>query len=287
MDAKKREFLGAAAIVAAAAIPAVLEATRTDAAESVPNSSRHSSLEQKVEQLTAMLQHTLDVHAIQNIVSKMSYLYEAGLYEERLKYLATKTPGVTVEIGARGVFEGLEGARKVMVDVEKSFEKSHAAGMRKTFPNVQFGSDHAGLFETELVGTAVIEIAADGKTAKGVWISLMASGKTHEGDPKPQAQWIWWRSAIDFVKEDGEWKIWHYLKNPYWATPYLEDWVEHSLYLPPVPAPGTMKGAAGHGSPDRPTTKLYDSYRITREPRLEPSPPEPYQTFDPKDSYSW
>jgi hypothetical protein len=217
----------------------------------------------------------------------MSYLYEAGMYEERLKFIATKTPGVTVEFGARGVFEGVEGARKTMVDVEKSFERSHAAGMRKTFPDVKFGSNHAGMLETELIGTPVIEVAGDGKTAKGEWLSLMASGKTHEEDPKPQATWIWWKSAIDFVKEDGEWKVWHWLKNPYFATSYKDDWVQNSLTLRPMQPPGTMKGIPGHGSPDRPTTRLYDSYRITREPRLEPKPPEPYQIFDPKDSYSW
>jgi hypothetical protein len=278
----KRDFVVAAAGLAAGAQMRLAEATEsTDAGHP---SGKPGSLDEKIDKLTAMLQRNQDIHDIQNIVSKMSYFYEAGMCEERMKYIAKKTPGVTVEIGARGVFEGVDGARETLVDVEKSFERSHAVGMRKLFPDVKFGSDHAGMLESELIGTPVIEVAGDGKTARGEWLSLMAVGKTHEDDPKPQALWIWWKSAIDFVKEDGEWKIWHYLKNPYFATPYTKDWVENSLTLKPVPPPGTMKGIPGHGAPDRATTKLYDSYRITREPRLDPKPPEPYQTFDPIDA---
>ncbi|CZR55559.1 uncharacterized protein PAC_05447 [Phialocephala subalpina] len=244
------------------------------------------TLEEKLVKLTLVLERQDAFAHIQNLVSRMAYLWEAGLYEERLEYVAKKTEGVTIEIGGRGVYEGYEGAKRCLVDIERSFEKSHAAGMRRLFPAVKFGSDHAGLFESEVMGTPVIEVAGDGKTAKGVWTTLQAGGKTHEHDPKPQSSWIWWRLAIDFVKEDGQWKVWHLLKNPFFFCPSNGDWVELSQTLPPVPKPGTQKGIPGHNStPDRATTKLYDPYRINREPRLWPEPPRPYETFDPKDAY--
>ncbi|KAI1624942.1 hypothetical protein EDD37DRAFT_371300 [Exophiala viscosa] len=226
------------------------------------------------------------VRQIHNVIGKMALLYEAAMYDERLEFIASKTPGVTIEVGGRGVFEGMDGARRCFVDVERTFEKSHAAGMRKTFPDVSFGTEHAGLFESELPCVPVIEVAGDGKTAKAIWTSLQACGKTHEWDPKPQASWIWWRNAVDFVKEDGKWKIWHMLRNPFFFAPYTKDWVDASLTLPPIPPPGTQKGIPGHeGAPDRPTTKMYDSYRITREPRYWPKAPEPYESFDEKEAY--
>jgi hypothetical protein len=62
--------------------------------------------------------------------------------------------------------------------------------------------------------------------------------------------------------------------------------VDVSLTLPPVPPPGTQKGIPSHGgNPDRATTKMYDSYRITREPRYWPRAPEPYGTFDESEAY--
>ena len=307
MTVKRRDAIKMVVIPAlmlAVAIAALMRVTDTKGKPQSPSSEeRIRSLEQKV----ARLQHMEDVNAIQNLMSKMSYLYEAAMYEERLNYVSRKTPGVKVEIGGRGVFEGFEGARRTMVDVEKGFEHSHALGMKEKFPDVklddkgqpiwdaQRGTEHAGEFESELLGTPVIEIAADGKTAKGMWMSLMVVGKAVEtkiqvanqiAGPNPQAAWIWWKSSADFVKEGDEWKIWHYLKNPYWATPYAKDWVEFSLDRPPVPPACTVKGRLLHGSPDGPTTLAYDSYRITREPKLLPKPPEPYQTFDPKEAYS-
>ena len=91
--------------------------------------------------------------------------------------------------------------------------------------DVKFGSGYAGIFESELSGIPIIEIARDGKSAKALWTSLQANGKTHEDDPKPQATWLWWRNAIDFVIEDGEWEIWHVLRNLFFFAPYSKDWV--------------------------------------------------------------
>lgn len=234
------------------------------------------------------LQRLRDVNGIRNLISKEAYLFEAHMHEERLALIAQKTPGVTIEQGLRGVFEGVEGARRTMIGIEQSMERSHAAGMRKAFPDRDLPSDAAGLLETQLTGTTVVEVAGDGKTARAAWISLMACGKTHENDPAPQASWVWWKSAADFVKEDGDWKFWHVLKNPLFLAGYTKDWVEASLSLPPIPAPGTCRGIPGHeAGPDRPNTKLYDSYRITREPRLHPELPNPYETFDDSESYSY
>jgi len=246
-------------------------------------------LEASNKQLRHEVERLHDINKIQNLMSKEALLFEAHLHEERLKLIARKTPGVTIEWGARGVFEGIEGARRTIIDIEESFERSHAAGMKKLFPDVKFPTINAGMFESQLIGTPVIEIAGDGKTAKAVWISLMAIGKTHENDPKPTGNWLWWKSAADFVKEDGEWKIWHYLKDPIFVAPTNNDWLDLYMNMPPVPPPGSGKGLPGaHGnSPDRPATRQYNPYRITREPSYEPKPPEPYETFDGKDAYSY
>lgn len=155
------------------------------------SSSQSQSLDAQIAHLTQQIKRQDAVRQIHNLVGRMALLYEAGLYAERLPFIAQQTPGVSIGIGGRGVFKGLEGARRTLVDIEDVFEQSHAKGMQRLFPDVQFPSATAGKFESELLGTPVIEVAGDGKTGKGVWTTLMAVGKTHEHDPKAQAGWLW------------------------------------------------------------------------------------------------
>jgi hypothetical protein len=225
MAMKKRDFFKA---VAAAALAFVQG--RVAYAEGTGKSSTHDeSFEKKIEQLTLKMERMEAINAIQNLISKMDYMFEGGMYEARMAYIAKKTQGVTVEIGARGVFEGYESARRTLVDSEKYYERSHAAGMKKAFPNIKFPSDFAGKFESNLIGSPAIEVAGDGKTAKGVWRSLQTVGKMHDNEDKPHAMWIWWQIGADFVKEDGEWKIWHYVKNPVYATTFDKSWVDNAI----------------------------------------------------------
>jgi hypothetical protein len=224
MKVKKRTFFKAAF-----ASLLVFMKSGVARAESTKPKTQEVSLEKKIEQLTLKMERMEALNSIQNLISKMDYMYEGGMYEARMAYIAKKTPGVTIEIGARGVFEGYENARRTLVNTEKYYERSHADGMRKAFPNIKFPSDFAGKFESNLLGSPVIEIAGDGKTAKGVWVSLMTVGKTHDNQDKPQAMWIWWKIGADFVKEDGEWKIWHYVKNPVYATTYDKSWMDNAI----------------------------------------------------------
>lgn len=250
-------------------------------------------LEEKVEELLKTVRKVEAYQEVQNVVSKFWHLFEMGKYEERYKLIASKTEGVTVEIGARGVFEGAESAYRSLVVTEQGFVKSHAAGMKKLFPDVDFPDDHSGMLESTLIGSPLIEVAGDCKTAKGVFIYLQSIGKTHENDPQPRSMWIWWKSAVDFVREDDGWKIWHFNSNPYYATGSTEDWVQNSIKMMNMGMPGSgdqMRKGNKQGGPshfthaDRPTTSFYRSYRIDALP-LEIRLPEPYETFDETFSY--
>ncbi|MBR2810042.1 MAG: nuclear transport factor 2 family protein [Solobacterium sp.] len=56
--------------------------------------------------------------------------------------------------------------------------------------------------------TPIIEVASDGQTARAVWWSPGAASIVRDGQ-KPQALWVWGDFAVDFILEDGSWKIWH------------------------------------------------------------------------------
>ena len=54
--------------------------------------------------------------------------------------------------------------------------------------------------------TPIIEVAKDGETAKGLWLMYGAETMKKE-DGKVSAYWAAGQFAMDFIKEDGEWKI--------------------------------------------------------------------------------
>lgn len=66
-----------------------------------------------------------------------------------------------------------------------------------------------GSYDGQHLTTPVIEVAGDGLTGKGVWIKM--GSHDHLTPAGPSAFWHMGCYACDFVKEDGQWKIWHLL----------------------------------------------------------------------------
>ena len=240
-----------------------------------------------LEKLEKRVQMLEDIHLIQNLMSKERYLDEATLFDERWQLLAQKTPGVTVEIGARGVFEGLENTRKTMVLHQEQGVQNHAQAMRKAYPDENFSSDRAGWLQSSVLGTPVIEIAGDGKTAKGLWVAYMiASTAAADSNKPPYGHWVWWKIGADFVKEDGVWKIWHLMLDPLCAVFPKESWSEGVLNVPPQPPAGGAPWENKHKDldgkdwviPGKPCSDAYTPYRRDYVPQYH-MVPEPYETF--------
>lgn len=140
-----------------------------------------------------------------------------------------------------------------------------------------------GDFDVKPLGTPVIELADDLQTAKGIWYSQGSKADVTEAGPV--SYWTFGVFAVDFIYEDGTWKIWH--------LQYLEDikclcgqsWAKPQTPFPALPAYAALKDAAlpeptvkvtlrEYYSPNRPMAKL---------PRL----PEPYPTFADTFSYGY
>jgi hypothetical protein len=126
----------------------------------------------------------------------------------------------------------------------------------------------------------VIEVAADGKTAKGLWDSFgpNVNGLAEVGG------WSWAKYAVDFIKVDGQWKIWHFQLYPVFNTPYDVSITQSAWDRAHPGRPGTMPPAAaaparaGWTGPQN--VWIYDGVTPPSGPRV----PEPYCSFDPKDS---
>jgi hypothetical protein len=96
--------------------------------------------------------------------------------------------------------------------------------------------------------TPVIEVAADGKTAKGVWDSF----GPNISNGNDIGNWLWVKYGVDFIKEDGAWKIWHMQVYALFNTPYDKS-ITQSAWERANPGfnarPGAGTGAARQGGP--------------------------------------
>ena len=149
--------------------------------------------------------------------------------------------------------------------------------------------------------TPVIEEAADGATAKGVWI--MAGTESGLTDPevakdspdfmyspgdvqgkKVWAHWVWCKYAIDFLRQDGEWKIWKFRCYELARAPFEENWVSFGeknqaafdldlMYFGDDGKPVFMPPA------DEPVSSENHPYSPSTVQKLEPEPPTPHDTF--------
>lgn len=130
--------------------------------------------------------------------------------------------------------------------------------------------------------TPVVEIAEDGRTAKGIWYSLMEETDYQSTGCTSYHKWGW--VAADFIKEDGAWKLWHLivtedfrcLPGQNWSkenpVPKPEDPAFAALAAFPFPEPNVKKTFYQHVSKVRPVQALIQ-------------PPVPYDTFSNTFSY--
>ena len=218
------------------------------------------SVEERLERLeaaNARLQREADrardYIAILNLAARYQYYHQPATMARTFDLFAKKTPGVCVAI-AGGVEEGLEAVR---------------AFWTKSSPIAPEGV----MLEHHLT-TPILEVAQDGQTAKGVWMS-----PGHETVPGhlPGGHWVWGRYAIDFVKEDGEWKIWHLWFYCTFRTRYGRDWAEG-----PEPPSAELRAHRQKHPSSRPMPYL-NLYAPQSVRDMVPAPPDPYETFTPYD----
>ena len=171
--------------------------------------------EPTLQEVYDMAQRALDVQAVENIMSRHVLYHCYGEHVQEMNDIWVQEPQnqLTASFGQnQGYYVGYdaiyEGYGTVHDDAFITKGKAYCE---------QNGIDTTGMTDEELaqyggVGqlllhvttTAIIEIAKDGKTAKGYWYSpgmIAESGS--------QASSIWEAYGADFIKEGDEWKLWH------------------------------------------------------------------------------
>jgi hypothetical protein len=189
-----------------------------------------------------------DYIEIWKLQSLYSHLYHIGRMSEIPSLFAQKTPGVNLEIEDAGLYEGIESVTRFWNTV---------------FNDKKFRS--AGHLALHMTVNPLVEINKARTKARGVWHS---HGFASMGmSPNPRQFLCLGKYDMEYVKENGAWKILKFAYRITFMCPYEKGWVEE-------PIGGSIAGSP-ENKPDKPTTFFmpYSRHRINV---MEPPPPEPY-----------
>ncbi len=244
-----------------------------------------------LEKENKLLRKAKDVHEIQNVMSLHEYYHSACKHQEELDAIwAQKADDVAFEEALfQARFVGLEAINEYYVQfMRNTLFKSALELTRMLFPQLKDEPEEElpfGLSYMHTLTTPVIEVAEDGDTAKGVWIS--PGYITMPTMEKLQAYWHWDRYGVDFIKEDGNWKIWHFFVGREFTTPYEKSWVDSALDNEEAyeVSLSLFKEWSGFTEPHAAQLNSFESYSPFKVAKLQPKLPEPYRTFSETFSY--
>lgn len=141
-----------------------------------------------------------------------------------------------------------------------------------------FGVGH---FDNRPVSSPIIAVADDGQTAKGMW--TCAASVTDFTVSGPESDWVWGFYAVDFVLENGNWKIWHMRFMEEIHAYCGSTWTKERPQNPP--REGFSALADFHLPEPDVKAELYKPYANDRSEILLPRLPEAYATFSDTFTY--
>jgi hypothetical protein len=202
----------------------------------------------ELEQLARRVQALEDQLAIQKVQSKYAhYLFTQRYGRMADECFAQRADDVTLEFSDSGVYRGLEQIRAVFRDFEAA---------KARIP---------GFFILHMAVNPYIEVARNGLSARSHWLSPGAVGSN------TSAGWVWGPYYIDYVKEDGAWRILHSNLAPLFRNRYEVSWAEAKDH-------GSVR-AALTAKPDAGSTVYRPFNEVKGQPDLfrnHPDLPEPY-----------
>jgi hypothetical protein len=243
----------------------LLEAKKTDAATSTEN------LE---------LQRALAYGEIQNAMAAHTYCYEAQKQYYEIENYWSKRDDI-----AYGLNKGREATINYYCKTNDTAHKAKLKRMSELFPDeVKNVKENEGVGDMviHLATTPYIEVAGDCKTAKGIWYEPSVNVEIDQnGEPVPVT--IWEKDEVDFFREDGHWKIWHFTQWVQFAAPLNKSMVDGSWKLNrPFFSPQPTKGqqAQEQKNPAQERDERDKTYSTKRVAGWAPDLPQQYNTWE-------
>lgn len=152
-----------------------------------------------------------DRENIREIMSRRMYLIANEQYREELTtlWVQEKANRDTACLGLNwGYYVGFDEISNAYVVGHAQRRKDELSFLHSVRSLDKQDTVAAGTMNLQPIMTPLIEIAADGRTAKGAWFVFGLDASVRENG-EAKAYWTFGRLGVDFVKESKKWKIWH------------------------------------------------------------------------------
>lgn len=155
----------------------------------------------------------MDKEAIKKLMARRAFYYANNQRRRELNELWVKTPEykATASYGRNwGYYVGMESIENYYVIGHEARQYAALEAIHRKDPSVAVNNLNLGYgtsaFHT--VTTPMLYIAGDGMTARGLWY-LAGQETIAKDDGTFTAYHTMDNLSADFVKENGQWKIWH------------------------------------------------------------------------------
>lgn len=221
-----------------------------------------------------------DARAIQNLMGRRSHLQLLGRQDLIFDLYSKKQPDISWGFNF-GYQVGQDTLRKFFHIGDTSAEQRNLDQLIKTYPQIENKPENyaVGSYGVHALLSPIIEVAEDGKTAKGFWHTFGPMINMRDGEPIGRMAWE--KYGVDFIKEDGQWRLWHVMVYTDFTIDMgqsVADKLAAAANTPPPPAGAPRPG-------DTSTSPApYSEWSPTRVPINVPLP-VPYKTFSETFSY--
>jgi hypothetical protein len=239
------------------------------------NSASAVVTDQQFAELAAKVQREADAREVENVMGRRANLYSANRPDLIIELFASKQPDTSFAMNGNVMLVGYDKVKGAFgpdpTRAQRSLEQ-----LKKIYPQLDDKPENqgAGDFRLHALMSPVIEVAGDGKTAKGFWQTIGPAYQINNGDP--YAMMSFEKYAVDFIKEDGQWKIWHlqvFIDSSIRFDKPFADQVKEKLNPAAIGPDGMSAGASPY--------QEWSPIRAPKQIEL----PKPYKTFSETFSY--
>lgn len=210
--------------------------------------SAQTYTDEEIAAIALSAQRALDIQAVENLMSRHVLYHCYGEHRAEMEEIWVQEPAnqATASFGQnQGYYVGYDAIWEAYVEGhDSSWLETAKAQAEKLGIDISDMTDEEiletyggmGQLLLHVTTTAIIEVAEDGQTAKGYWYSpgmIAESGQS--------ANTIWEAYGADFIKENGEWKLWHLHMYTDFMCAFGDTFTSTS---------GSDKGMPGNGGPD-------------------------------------